>query len=67
MSNPKFERRHYQAIAEVLRECYPRSINADVNNIGKPWWNYIKKRMSVMFANDNPNFDWEKFEEACEP
>ena len=65
MSEPKFERRHYCAVAEVLRVV--------LHDIAQPHepvpfaWRRIKQDLGTMFIRDNPRFDRGKFEEACEP
>lgn len=59
MKEPKFERRHMKAIAEVMQDCYP--------GVRGGWWEVVKTRMGDMLAKDNPRFDRGRFEEACEP
>lgn len=54
-----FQRRHYEAIAEVLRKS--RSDNYPEGDK----WVEICQQMSLMFAEDNPNFNLEKFLRAC--
>jgi len=63
MKEPKFQRRHYRKIAEVLRECHP--LHHD--HTGSARWGILKVLMGDMLAKDNPRFDRGKFEEACEP
>ena len=61
MSN-MFERRHYNAIAGVLRECSP----LDDDYTGGARWGVIKETLSKLFMRDNPRFDRFRFEDACE-
>ena len=46
----KFQKRHYEAIATVLREN-----NFDTSHVEK---------FALMFAQDNPNFDYHRFVHA---
>lgn len=53
-----FARRHYQAIAEVLTNCYwsaanPREV---INTV---------EAIASMLARDNPNFNRDRFLKAC--
>ena len=59
MSKPKFERRHYELIAAVLRKGW------DVEHVRHN--KHLIEMFGDAFAKDNPNFNYEKFEEACEP
>ena len=59
---PKFSRRHYVAVAEVLNDAftlynYDRSEAPAVLYI-------LTDRMGLMFAEDNPRFDLGRFCEA---
>jgi len=60
MKEPKFERRHMNAVAEVVR------VVGNVCDRG-PCWQMMKAELADMFARDNPRFKRGKFEEACEP
>jgi hypothetical protein len=64
MSEPKFERRHYCAIAEVIREC--RS-SGNLTPREAAFGRMFKTKIGDMLAVDNPRFDRGRFEEACEP
>jgi hypothetical protein len=68
MKQPKFERRHYRAIAAVLRdvavECGVMQFGANERLMQ---WTAMKTEMSDMLKADNPRFDRGRFEEACEP
>jgi len=57
-----FTRRHYVAIAEVLKQAREAEVAA---GIGKR--ELAKVKLALMFAADNPRFDIEKFFDACEP
>lgn len=50
-----FTRQHYKKIAEVLANIQPLSQRAS-----------IVAKFTNLFATDNPRFDAERFEEACE-
>lgn len=57
---PKFERRHYVAMAEDLRETKPEP--------GSPQhaqWESHVRRMADRFAADNPRFDRGRFLKAA--
>lgn len=62
MNQTKFERRHMNAIAGVIRNCHPGDSNS-----GYVQWDLVKGKMGDMLAYDNPRFDRGRFEEACEP
>ena len=69
-----FTRRHYVAIAEVLKQ-YSADEDAWIEKHGDVWVTadgdtsrpraHIK--LAQMFAADNPRFDMVKFFDACEP
>ena len=70
----KFQRQHYQAIAEVLRARTPKAKSQyrDTNNVfeGDTGLHYregflLMRDLAVMFTNDNPRFDLARFEVAC--
>ena len=53
-----FERRHYEAIAEVLNNCFVWHMNgAEVK--------FTAHELANKFQKDNPNFEREKFLKAC--
>ena len=54
-----FEKRHYQAIAEVLK-----AFNVDMNEAPSEI-ELTARALAAMFLHDNPNFDREKFLKAC--
>ncbi len=69
-----FQRKHYQAIAEVLRARTPvaKSRYRDTNDVfaGDTGQDYregflLMRDLAVMFTNDNPRFDLARFEVAC--
>jgi hypothetical protein len=62
MSEPKFARRHYEAIAEIMRRTQSNNDGggADI------WWS-IREELTNLFAADNPRFHRSRFKEACEP
>ena len=56
-----FQRRHYQAIAEVLQECHrlapdPYSARTVYD---------VKQSLAQMLSRDNPDFSRERFLKAC--
>jgi len=69
MSELRFQRRHYEAVAEVMRECrkdFP---------VGERWvtpadcafmLDQVTHRLSLLFMGDNPNFKPERFRKATE-
>ena len=59
----KFAKRHYFAIAEVIREY-----NADANgNVSQRIHaTQLRDRLADMFADDNERFNRPRFEKACE-
>ena len=55
----KFQQRHYEAIADALRELRQRDSVV---------WPYgVVAQLVRLFEADNPRFDRERFERACEP
>jgi len=62
MANSMFSKRHYEAVAEVLKE-----INYDARAYdGVEMWEKIRSDLSALFESDNEKFNRTKFEEACE-
>lgn len=59
MKEPKFQRRHYEVLAAVMRDCHPGDSYS--------WWRVAKTKLGDALAEDNPRFDRGRFEEACEP
>lgn len=55
-----FSKRHYEALAEVLRVRRPRMEAPD-----RPAWLAIVEGMADTFARDNPRFDRKRFIFAC--
>lgn len=57
MATSMFSRRHYEAIAAVLRE----------NRIARPeLWEDIRDALGALFEADNEKFKRTTWEEACE-
>ena len=52
-------RKDYVAVAEILSGYS----HAMVDNF---WWEDLVNDFALMFAEDNPNFKFEVFREACE-
>lgn len=59
-----FERRHYQAIAEVIAETR-RTFKAVHAHNALDGAECLARNMRVMFLLDNSNFNREKFLKAC--
>ena len=60
---PKFQKRHYEAIADVLRTIHKDqqvAIFTDPIDTSK-----LIRRIGDMFAGDNPRFDRARFVAAC--
>jgi len=63
-----FTQRHYQAIAEVLRANQPEKPvlyeppkDRLARQICKEYHRRVVDQLAVMFARNNPRFDWDKF------
>ena len=62
---PKFQRRHYEAIAEVLKDVRD---SADTLQLFPPEiaaLNGIITKTAEVFRRDNPRFDRDRFISAC--
>ena len=59
-SRPMFQKRHFEAIAEVMSSVWPNNVE------GIAARNLIEFRLLKLFANDNPQFDRTRFREACD-
>lgn len=61
MTPPKYSRRHYEDVAEILKGAY------QVTPI-KRWSavEYIQLTFEDLFRGDNPRFDLERFRKAAE-
>lgn len=60
-NTPKFQQRHYVAIAEVVNGLRS-SDNTDNLTMGM-----LQHRLCEMFIADNPAFDRDRFQAACKP
>ena len=60
-SQSKFTRRHYIAIAEVMASEFTQYEDFSRDMV----WVGIVSGLSMMFQQDNPNFDKVKFIQAC--
>ena len=62
MSNPKFQHRHYKAIADALADikAAPSFMNIDQDTVTR-----IEERLVVMFQSDNPGFSASRFRAAA--
>ena len=62
MATSMFSKRHYEAVAEVLRE-----VNFDDRMVrGEGIVALIRDRFAEVFEADNEKFNRTKWEEACE-
>jgi hypothetical protein len=57
-NNPRFSKKHYCAIAEVLRECRE---NEEIDQKDSEMFIAI---LSDLFLNDNPRFNIKRFKET---
>lgn len=57
----KFQQRHYEAIASAMQKT--KNDNTD----GGYAWLRIRNALVIMFQDDNPNFNRDRFINACEP
>jgi len=62
MSSPKFSRRHYVAVAEVLSESFDM-FSKDRRQTPAVLY-ALTDKMAYMFQDDNPRFDFARFWEA---
>ena len=60
MATSMFSRRHYEAVAEVMRGIPHAAITPDYV------WCTILDALIDLFEADNPRFDRAKFQEECE-
>ena len=58
--NSKFQRRHYEAIAKVLRSEFNGGLECEFITLL-----IVMDKLVEMFAEDNPAFDSDKFIRAC--
>lgn len=59
---PLFEKRHYEAVAEVMNRSAP---SMDDYHTALIYWHLTLERLERLFEKDNPNFNCTKFREAC--
>lgn len=52
-------RKHYQRVAEILRE-----VRGEMNGEAHMW---LVDQLADMFAQDNPNFDYDRFVKVADP
>ena len=55
-SKPAFSKRHYEAVAEVIRDCLAAT---------PPEQRLVASRFARLFRGDNPNFKRPTFMKAC--
>jgi hypothetical protein len=56
-------KKHYEAIAKIIRNCYADIIIASDADVAMQ--EYISKKLADYFGQDNPKFDRDKFMYAC--
>ena len=61
-----FAKRHYEAIARVMREAHPGLSLSDKNPAVWQWSETVKD-LAEMFERDNPRFDIVRFMKASRP
>jgi hypothetical protein len=62
MATSMFSRRHYEAIAAILKETGEPNFCFTAFDM----WDAIKDRLADLFAADNERFSRKTFEEECE-
>ena len=55
---PKFQQRHYEAIADTLQSCEPYC---------RDGFEIVVQKFANMLENDNPKFGRTRFKNACQP
>ena len=70
----KYQRRHYEDFAEILRVHYPKRDQWDDGDTGLDAYagafgehQRIGREIIDLFARDNPRFDRQRFEAAASP
>lgn len=61
-ANPKFQRRHYRALARVLHESF--MVAQHDPDQWRAWSNYAYDPIVAMLAADNPRFNMTEFSYA---
>ena len=61
-----FTRRHYEAIAEVLKQYFAEQDEAIKGADGHRYQS-IEGALAAMFSADNSRFDLTRFYKACDP
>ncbi|MCH7605384.1 hypothetical protein IID24_05345 [Patescibacteria group bacterium] len=56
-----FQKRHYEAIAEVMKTCLEMSFNVE----DRAMVGMVRSMLAFNFAKDNPDFKHDKFLKAC--
>jgi hypothetical protein len=59
---PKFQHRHYKAIAETLLKATPLAKDGDK---AMRQWSQLCNDMATMLERDNPRFNRSRFIDAC--
>ena len=66
MENLKMQRRHFQLIAEVLKDSRPEAFpESPVGLDAHVQWGRTVEGMAIALASTNPGFDRARFLKAC--
>lgn len=61
-----FSKKHYEAIAQRLQGTHPSVVYASDLEVEAQWERDCLV-LASLFRQDNPNFDVDRFLQACEP
>lgn len=65
MSKPKFQARHYEVIAAAIARTRQASNIGRKRRMPEETLNLLIADLTGTFRHDNPNFDPNRFKEAC--
>lgn len=63
----KFQKRHYEAIAQALQAAHPLKGSPADNDLENFRWFVCRNEIARMLERDNSDFKRGRFEAACEP
>ena len=61
----KYQRRHYEDVARILKSEFPHPIAGVPRIYARQEWGAFHTQFVNLFADDNNEFDWERFNTAC--
>jgi hypothetical protein len=64
-----FQKRHYEAIAEIIREADSSAFDVELSaerRVKNETIAELRRDFGRMFIRDNPNFDLDRFNRACD-